>query len=441
MDILVMAGQLLLALTILVGLHEAGHMLSAKWFGMRVEKFSIGFPPKVFGKQIGETEYMVGAIPLGGFVKITGMVDESLDTDALSGPPQPYEFRAKPAWQRLIVMLGGIIVNVITGIIIFALLTFKYGEEYIPASEARYGIMPNKLGEQMGFRLGDRIVKINGKPFENFDEVYAPQVLLGNGSYYTVERGAQLVDINVPTNMLDKLNDPAQRDFVVPRLPFEVRRVAPGGPAAEAGVQGGDKVVQIGEVPVQFFYELQGALKRYSGQQTTVVVQRGAERLTLPMKVTEQGKMGIEQKPLVRIGHRQYSLLESLPRGAEKAYEFISLQVQAFGKMFRREVSAVDSLGGPIEIAQQFGGADDFSWEHFWQMTGALSLALAFMNLLPIPALDGGHVVFLTYEIISGRKPSDRFMENAQKVGMLLVLSLMAFVLFKTPIKWLISKF
>jgi regulator of sigma E protease len=441
MDILVMAGQLLLALTILVGLHEAGHMLSAKWFGMRVEKFSIGFPPKIFGKQIGETEYMIGAIPLGGFVKITGMVDESLDTDALSGPPQPYEFRAKPAWQRLIVMLGGIIVNVLTGILIFAFVTFLYGEEYIPASEARYGVVPNKLGEKMGFRSGDKIVKINGKPFENFDDVYDPQVLLGNGSYYTVERGAELVDINVPTNLLDKLNDADQRDFVIPRLPFKVKRVSPDGPAAKAGVKPEDRVLQVGSVATPFFYELQTALKQYAGQQTTVLVQRGAERLTLPIKVTTQGKMGIEQQPLVRIGKRHYSFLAAIPRGAEKAYDFISLQIQAFGKMFRREISAVDSLGGPVEIAQAFGGAAEFSWERFWQLTGGLSLALAFMNLLPIPALDGGHVMFLTYEILSGRKPSDRFMENAQKVGMLLVLSLMAFVLFKKPVMWILGMF
>src|SRR5688500_1257779 len=181
-----MAGQLILGLTILVGVHEMGHMLTAKWFGMRVEKFAIGFPPKLFGKKFGETEYMIGAVPLGGFVKITGMIDESLDTAAMSAEPQPYEFRAKPAWQRLIVMMGGIIVNVITGIVIFILLTHQYGEPYLPANEVKYGVVPNELGQQMGFRTGDKIVKINGQPFENFDDIYDPNVLLGKDAYYTV---------------------------------------------------------------------------------------------------------------------------------------------------------------------------------------------------------------------------------------------------------------
>ncbi|UYZ59213.1 RIP metalloprotease RseP [Hymenobacter latericus] len=432
MDILVMAGQLLLGLTILVGVHEAGHMLTAKWFGMRVEKFSIGFPPKIFGKTIGETEYMLGAVPLGGFVKITGMVDESLDTESLSQEPKPYEFRAKPAWQRLIVMLGGIIVNVLTGILIFTLLTYKYGESYLPASEAqRFGVVPNELGKQIGFRPGDRIVKINGRPFEQFTDVYDVDVVLGNGSYYTVERGGQLIDIPVPKDFMDKMADQDQALFVQPLDPFVVDEVVPGGPASKGGLLPSDRIVRVGSTNIQFFPELQAALKANAGKATPVLVQRGDQTVTLTLNVDEEGKVGFRPKSLLKYNTREYSLVEAIPAGTKQAFGIVAAQVKAFGKIFRGEASVSKSLGGPIEIAQQYGGR--FDWLKFWTLTGMLSMVLAFMNLLPIPALDGGHVMFLTYEMLSGRKPSDKFLENAQKVGMVLLLSLMAFVLIINP--------
>ncbi|AYA35587.1 RIP metalloprotease RseP [Hymenobacter oligotrophus] len=432
MDILVMAGQLLLGLTILVGVHEAGHMLTAKWFGMRVEKFSIGFPPKIFGKTIGETEYMIGAVPLGGFVKITGMVDESLDTESLSQEPKPYEFRAKPAWQRLIVMLGGIIVNVLTGILIFTLLTYKYGESYLPATEAqRFGVVPNELGKQIGFRPGDRIVKINGRPFEQFNDVYDVDVVLGNGSYYTVERAGQLIDIPVPQDFMDKMADQDQALFVQPLDPFVVDEVVPGGPASKGGLQPNDRIVRVGSANIEFFPELQAALKVNAGKATPVVVARGDQTLTLTLNVDEEGKVGFRPKSLLKYSTRDYSLAEAVPAGTKQAFGIVAAQVKAFGKIFRGEASVSKSLGGPIEIAQQYGGR--FDWLKFWTLTGMLSMVLAFMNLLPIPALDGGHVMFLTYEMLSGRKPSDKFLENAQKVGMVLLLSLMAFVLIINP--------
>ncbi|AIZ64523.1 peptidase [Hymenobacter sp. DG25B] len=433
MDILVMAGQLILGLTILVGVHEMGHMLAAKWFGMRVEKFSIGFPPKVFGKKIGDTEYMLGAVPLGGFVKITGMVDESLDTESLKQEPQPYEFRAKPAWQRLIVMLGGIIVNVITGIIIFSLLTFKYGESYLPASEARFGVVPNKLGKEIGFQTGDKIVKINGRPFTEFNDVYGPDVVLGSGSYYTVERNGQLVDISVPQNFMDRLADQDQSLFVVPLDPFVVGEVVPGQPASKAGLLAGDRILKVADKPIQFFPELQQALKDNAGKATPLVVERNGQPVTLKVNVDEDGKVGFRPKSLLQYATRQYSLVESVPAGTKQAFGIVTTQVKAFGKIFRGEASARKSLGGPMAIAQQYGAT--FDWLKFWTLTGMLSMVLAFMNLLPIPALDGGHVLFLTYEMVSGRKPSDKFLENAQKVGMALILCLMVFVIFNDLFK------
>jgi regulator of sigma E protease len=428
-----MAGQLILGLTILVGLHELGHMLTAKWFGMRVEKFAIGFPPKVVGKQIGETEYMIGAIPLGGFVKISGMVDESLDTAALAKEPEPYEFRAKPAWQRLIVMMGGIIVNVITGIVIFTIITYKYGESYLPAKEAKYGVVPTEIGKQMGFQTGDRIVKINGHAFQNFDEVYDQKVLLSRDGYYTVERNGALVDIKVPADLLDKMADKNDSRFVETIFPFEVGQVVAKENASKAGLETGDKFISVNGKATPYFHEFQAALKANSGKKVPMEIVRQGQQKTLDVQVDSDGKIGFAPVPLLKFATKDYSLAEAVPAGTKQAFGIITANIKGFGKIFRGEVSASKSLSGPIGIAKVFGGS--FNWLKFWSIVGMLSMVLAFMNFLPIPALDGGHVLFLTYEMVSGRKPSDKFLENAQKVGMVLLLGLMAFAIFNDVFK------
>jgi regulator of sigma E protease len=429
-----MVGQLILGLTILVGLHELGHMLTAKWFGMRVEKYAIGFPPKIFSKKFGETEYMLGLIPLGGFVKISGMVDESMDTEALKEEPKPWEFRAKPAWQRLIVMMGGIIVNVITGIVIYIALTYNYGESYLPASEARYGIVANEIGQDIGFQTGDRVVAVNGKELEKFDDVYSMDALLGRNAYYTVEREGQLVDIQVPVDLMDRLADREDRMFFVqPRLPFKVGQVMAGSAAAKAGLKEGDVITKIDGKNVQFFHEFQEALQQKKGEAATMTVKRDDKLVRLQVQVSDEGTIGFQSVPLLQYATKEYSLSESIPMGTEQAFGVITANLKGFGKIFRGEVSASKSLSGPIGIAQIFG--DTFNWYKFWTIVGMLSMVLAFMNFLPIPALDGGHVVFLTYEMISGRKPSDNFLENAQKVGMVLLLGLMAFAIFNDVFK------
>ncbi|RDV10756.1 RIP metalloprotease RseP [Pontibacter diazotrophicus] len=434
MDVIVMVGQLILGLTILVGLHELGHMLTAKWFGMRVEKYAIGFPPKVFSKKFGETEYMLGMIPLGGFVKISGMVDESMDTDALKEEPKPWEFRAKPAWQRLIVMMGGIIVNVITAIVIYIALTYNYGESYLPASEVRYGVVANEIGQDMGFETGDRVVAVNGEELEKFNDVYSQDALLGSNSYYTVERNGQLVDIQVPVDLMDRLADREDRMFFVqPRLPFRVGDVVAGSAADKAGLQEGDIITKVNGEDVQFFHEFQQAMQEHKGEAVTMTVKRNDKLIKLKTEVSEDGTIGFHSEPLLQYATRDYSLGESIPMGAEQAFGVLTAQVAGFGKIFRGEVSASKSLSGPIGITQLF--PDTFNWYKFWSIVAMLSMVLAFMNFLPIPALDGGHVVFLTYEMISGRKPSDNFLENAQKVGMVLLLGLMAFAIFNDVFK------
>jgi regulator of sigma E protease len=437
LEILIMAGQLLLGLSILVGLHEFGHFAFAKLFKIRVDKFYIFFDflfplPNVmnfalFKKKVGETEYGIGWFPLGGYVQIHGMVDETQDAEALAGPAQPDEFRAKPAWQRLLVMLGGIIMNIITGIVIFAALTFKLGESYLPASEARFGVLPNGLGREIGFRTGDKIVKINGRPFEEFDDVRRPDVILGSHSFYTVERNGQLLDLNIPGNFMDKLAKQGDSLFVLPRSPFTVGRVISGSAAARAGLLAGDRVTAVAGTPIQFFDELQIALKANAGKKTPLTVQRSGQTLTLPVEVSGSGRIGFEQKPDLKFSTRHYSFLQSIPEGTKQAFTIIGAQGMAIGKIFSGQASASESLGGPVEIAQQYGGQWD--WVRFWTLTGSLSMVLAFMNLLPIPALDGGHVVFLLYEMILRRKPSDKFLEGAQRVGTVLILGLMFYVI------------
>lgn len=427
MEGLIMTAQLLLGLSILVGLHEAGHMLTAKMFGMRVEKFFIGFPPKIIGFKYGETEYGLGALPLGGFVKITGMIDESLDTDQMKAAPEPWEFRAKPAWQRLIVMLGGIFVNVVTGIIIFIAMVYFVGEYYTPMSQAnKYGVYVSKLGQEMGLQTGDKIIAINGNSVERFEDLRNPKYLLENESYYTVLRGGQELKVPIPSNFLDKLSDKEGNiNFIEPLFTFVVGEVADGMPAKKAGLQVGDKIVDIGGTTILYFQDLRTILQNNKGKMIDVKVERKEEVVLLKVEVGKDGIIGFIPKSNLEPARAQYSLLSSIPRGTTNAFEIVGTQVKAFGKIFKGEVSASKSLSGPIGIAKVFGGTWD--WIRFWSLVGMLSMVLAFMNLLPIPALDGGHVVFITYEIISGRAPSDRFLENAQRVGMVILLGLMVF--------------
>ncbi len=444
LDILVMVGQLILALSILVGVHEFGHLLAAKAFGMRVEQFSIGFPPKIFGFKVGETIYSIGSIPLGGYVKISGMIDESLDTKQMSEEPKPWEFRAKPAWQRLIVMTGGIIVNVITGIVIFIALTYKYGESYISKDEVnKYGIVAYELGKKIGFETGDKIENINGHDFQKFSDITSPDLLLEDNSYYTVERHGQLIKIPIPPNLIEDFSDKKSNTlFVEPMSPFKVGQVIKNSGAAEGGLKKGDQIVSINGHPIHFFHQVQEIVGKYAGQQVDVVVKRPVDdkienpayiEKTLTIPISKDSTMGFYSDPLLKETTIEYSLIQAVPIGAERAFSVVWVNIKAFGKMFKGELSPTKSLRGPLGIMKTFGVTWD--WVRFWTLTGLISMVLAFMNFLPIPALDGGHVAFLMYEIVSGRKPSDKFLENAQKVGMALLLCLMIFVFFNDIIQ------
>ncbi|HEY0743175.1 MAG TPA: RIP metalloprotease RseP [Chryseosolibacter sp.] len=442
MDWMIMLAQLLLSLSFLVAVHELGHLIAAKYFGMRVEQFSIGFPPKIWSFKKGETEYALSAIPLGGYVKISGMIDESLDTETMKAEPQPWEFRSKPAWQRLIVMLGGIFVNVVVGVLIFIGITFAFGDTYIlkDAVNEAGGFHVGPVGQEIGLKTGDKIVKINGKDFKYLEDIIKPETLLGTNAYYTVERDGKLIDINIPANFIQKFNKKENaQNFVLFRFPPVVGKVAENTLADRVSLQKGDLFIEFNGQQVKYFDQVYDATKAFQGDTITFKIMRDGQVLSFKEDF-RNAKNQIGYAPMIDEHYLdnakvdiKYGFIESIPLGTERAFTTLKTQITAFGKVISGVLSPKESLSGPIGIMQAFGS--NWDWERFWQLTGVLSLVLAFMNLLPIPALDGGHVMFLSYEIISRRKPSDKFLENAQKVGMVFLLALMVFIFANDIIK------
>lgn len=426
-----MAGQLILALSILVTLHECGHFWAARAFGIKVEKFYLFFDAwdkKLFSFKRGETEYGVGWLPLGGYVKIAGMVDESMDTEALKAEPQPYEFRSKPAWQRLIVMIGGVTMNLILGVAIFTCILLFAKKEYLPNNAVTKGIVSYKLGDEIGFKTGDKIVAINGETPERFDAIYSTDVLFG--STITVLRNNQKVAIQIPDDFYKTLSAKGRWDFIgAGPQQVIIKLVAAGSNAEKAGVLLDDKIIAVNDSAIQTDEQLRNLLQQYKASNVTFTVLRNGKQMPLSVAVTDSGKVGMVPVTMVAVDStykmKAYTLGTALKYGAADASEAITSTVKGLGKIFKGKEKASDSLQGPIGIATLFGAQWD--WMRFWTLTGLLSMVLAFMNILPIPALDGGHVVFLLGEIITGRKPSDKLLERAQVVGMVILLSLMVF--------------
>lgn len=427
---LIMAAQMLLGLSILVILHELGHFLAARAFGIKVEKFYLFFDAwgiKLFKFKYKDCEYGIGWLPLGGYVKIAGMIDESMDMDQMKEAPKSYEFRSKPAWQRLIVMLAGIFVNVVLGIFIFWMLTFKYGESYIPNDKLEYGISPGKVGQSIGLETGDKITAIDGQSVVRFDEIVSPKVLLGN-SVLTVQRGDEIKEIHVPSDIMNDISEYGAAEFIQPRVPVgPIKSVVKGSEAERIGLHEGDVLLMLNDKPVVLFNELAATLKNNVGKELPLVVQRVSGKIdTLSTKVPESALLGFQYAGLP-FETVHYSFFESLPIGASKAWSALTDNAKGLGKVATGQVKASKALSGPVGIARMFGGEVD--WYKFWTLVGLLSMVLALMNLLPIPALDGGHAMFLLVEMIKGKPLSDKFMERAQLVGFVIVVFLMVFAL------------
>jgi regulator of sigma E protease len=437
-----MVGQLILGLSILIILHELGHFLAARAFGIKVEKFYLFFDAwniSLFKFTYKGVEYGIGWLPLGGYVKIAGMIDESMDTDQLAGPPQPWEFRSKPAWQRLIVMLGGVTVNVILGILIFWVLTIRFGDSYIPNSSAKYGIVPGPVGKKIGLLAGDKIVAINGKHVERFDDLTSPKVLLEN-TVFTIERGSQTVSVTIPRTILNDLSDHGIEEFIsrVPRTKFVVDSVY--GNALKAGLQKGDSVIAVNTHPIAFWDELQAELLKDKSKLVDISIKRNNSLVPLKVQVDKDGAIGFarSKKDFPEFKTISYGFFGSFPVGASRAWGTFADNAKGLGKIFKGDVKLNKAVSGPVAIANLFGSHID--WLRFWNLVGFLSMVLALMNLLPIPALDGGHAVFLIVEMIKGKPLSDKFLERAQIVGFVILVTLMVFTFGNDIVKIIVKK-
>jgi len=441
MNILIMVGQLILGLSILVVLHELGHFVAARAFGIKVEKFYLFFDAwnfSLFKFNYKGVEYGIGWLPLGGYVKIAGMIDESMDTEQLAGPPQPWEFRSKPAWQRLIVMLAGIFVNIVLGIFIFWMLTAHYGESYTPNQEVKYGIVPGTIGKKIGLKAGDQIYAINSKPIEKFEDLTSSNVLLDQ-SVLNIHRGSKDTSVVIPKGILNDIADQGIDQFIsrIPRTTFHVDSVLPA--AKTAGLKKGDSIIAVNNKPVLYFDQIKSVLDSNKDKQANITVVRNNATVNLSVKISKEGTIGfLPHLNLPKQKTINFGFLGSLPVGATRAWTTIADDAKGLGKVFKGDVKFNKAVSGPVAIATMFGSEID--WFRFWSLVGVLSMILAFTNLLPIPALDGGHSLFLLIEMIKGKPLSDKFLERAQIVGFVLLVTLMVFVFGNDTIRLIFKK-
>ena len=427
-DGLVMAGQLILGLSIIVTLHELGHFLAARAFGIRVEKFFLFFDAwgiKLFSFKKGDTEYGIGWLPLGGYVKISGMIDESMDKEAMKLPPKDYEFRSKPAWQRLIVMIGGVVVNFILGVVILAFITLHYDKEYLPVDAIENGIYAYELGQEVGFETGDKIIAINGSEIDRFSDITSQSNLMG--AVVTVNRNGKEVDVIIPDDFYKNYTKKTKPLFIqADNYEFIVDSVITGFPAEKAGILSQDKVLAINEKYIESFGDFKTKVMAHGGEQIMLKILRANDTINLAVNIDSTGKIGVlTKRPPYK--YKEYSFADGIKYGVSDGVSILTANMKGFGKIFSGKEKATDSLQGPIGIATIYGSV--WNWHRFWFLTAMISLVLGFMNILPIPALDGGHVVFLIIEAVTGRPVSEKIMEKAQMVGMFLLLALMVFVI------------
>ncbi len=434
MEIAIKLSQFLLSLSILIILHELGHFIPAKLFKTRVEKFYLFFDVKysLLKKKIGETEYGIGWLPLGGYVKISGMIDESMDTEQMAQEPQPWEFRSKPAWQRLIIMLGGVTVNFILAFIIYIGMTFFYGEQYIANSEVKDGVwIQNPTMQQIGFKTGDKFISIDGKPIDKFDQTISEKILMSKK--VVVDRGGVEQEIKMPINFIDKLLSGPKMPLAELRMPFTIGAVPSDSPNQHLKPK--DILLSLNGQKTKYLDEVKPILENNKGKELAAVVLREEKEVPLTVKVNNEGKLGVqlggisiaslEKLGYYKVSSQKFGFFESIPVGIEKGCTQLGNYGKQLKAIFNPSTGAYKGVGGFAAIFNIF--PNTWSWEAFWGITALLSIMLGVMNLLPIPALDGGHVMFLLYEIISGRKPSDKFLEKAQLVGFVLLISLLLF--------------
>ena len=446
--ILIKTIQFFLSLSILIVLHELGHFIPAKIFKTRVEKFYLFFDVKfsLFKKKIGETVYGIGWLPLGGYVKIAGMIDESMDTEAMKEAPKPWEFRSKPAWQRLIIMLGGVTVNFLLAVIIYIGMAFAYGDQYIPMDSLKDGVnvLEKEIGDKIGIQTGDKILAVDGNKIEDFNGVFMEIV---NGNTITIERNGNIIEQQIPIDFIATLlKDEDKIRFLSPRIPFVVGEVSPNSQNKDSGLKPKDKIVEVAGEPIKYFDEAKPILDRFKGDRINLTVLRDkGSRTQIPVVISDSATIGValgglsyedlEADGILRLNTKSYSFIESIPAGIDKGVTTLSSYVKQLKKIFNPETGAYKGVGGFAAIGGLF--PDTWNWAAFWNTTAFISIILAFMNILPIPALDGGHVMFLLFEMVTGRKPSDKFLEYAQMTGFFILILLLLFANGNDLYKWL----
>lgn len=439
MDKVSLALQLILSLSILVVLHEFGHYLPAKWFKTKVEKFYLFFDPyfSLFKKKIGDTEWGIGWIPFGGYVKIAGMIDESMDKEQMKQPPQPWEFRSKKAWQRLIIMIGGVTVNFVLGILIFAMMMFYWGESYIKTEDAKYGMVVDSMGMRLGLKDGDKVIAVGEAPMTKFSSgLVNNEIIINEAKELTVDRDGSTIKLSVPSDFVSEVTkyENKGQSLFYPRVLMKIDSVFPGFPAAKYGFMKSDLITGVNDKEVTYQHEMVRELNKLrNGIAKFTIKTSDNKSQTKYLAVPNTGKIGVlpEQLP---ISYQKYGIFEAFPKGASMAVGFLGSQLKAFGQIFSGKIKAKDSLGSVFSIATMFDTGWD--WRVFWNITASLSILLAFFNLLPIPALDGGYVVFLLWEVITGKVPSDRFMEIVNYIGFILLMCLMIFAIGLDISRW-----
>lgn len=443
--------QFFLSLSLLIVLHELGHFIPAKLFKTRVEKFYLFFDVKfsLFKKKIGETVYGIGWLPLGGYVKIAGMIDESMDTDAMKEEPKEWEFRSKPTWQRLIIMLGGVSVNFILAFIIYVGLAYVYGEQYIPADSLKDGvaITEKELGDKIGIQTGDKIIAVDGNNIKEFGSILMEIV---NGNSITLERDGQIIKKEIPVDFISTLiEDTDKARFFSFRQPFVIASVPEDSPNRNTGFEELDEVVAVNGQLVAFRDEIMPLLENNKGGTIDLTIKRpDGSAKELEAIVDENGMLGVAigglsmedyaKRGLFKIETKDYSFLESIPAGVNKGVTTLTGYLKQLKKIFNPDTGAYKGVGGFAAIGGLF--PEVWNWQIFWTTTAFLSIMLAVLNLLPIPALDGGHVMFLLYEMITGRAPSDKFLEYAQMIGFFLLLALILFANGNDFYRWFTDK-
>jgi len=430
MIILIKAAQFVLSISILVILHEFGHFIFAKIFNCRVEKFYLFFDPwfSLFKVQRGDTEYGIGWLPLGGYVKISGMIDESMDKEQMKLPPQPWEFRSKSTWERLIIMIGGVLFNLIFALLLYSMILFTWGEQYLPNTNVKYGIVVSETGREIGLKNGDKIISVDGKKIESFTKI-VPTIVLDDAKTIEVQRDSQRITLEIKKEIIPKLL--TDKNILSVRVPFSCKIFAFGKQSAarDAGFELGDEILSVDSLKFRYYDEFVEKLIYSKDKEINLEVRRNGVVSFRKVTLGKTGTLGIvpdyDLAGIFQYKTVEYTFFESIPAGISKGYRAVGDYLKQFRLLFSPQTKAYESLGGFIAIGNIFPGVWD--WESFWNLTAFLSIILAVMNILPIPALDGGHVLFLLYEIITGRKPSDKFLESAQIAGMVLLFALLLF--------------